>query len=386
MASQRMQGVQDPIIPHIGSLIRSHPGTISLGQGVVHYPPPERTRHYADRFWADPKNHLYAPVDGIASLKSAIVDKLAKDNDIHVSDQHCVVVTAGGNMAFLNALFAITEPEDEVILLAPFYFNHDMAIAMLGCKTVMVHVDESYQIDFETLQSAITPRTKAIVTNSPNNPTGAVYPAESLTAVNKLCAAHNIYHINDEAYEYFTYDEIAHFSPGSLPDSTAHTISLFSLSKSFGFAGWRIGYMAAPAHLQLALMKAQDTNLINATVVSQHAALGAFEAGMAYPKSFMKGLTDVRTMVLEQLESIADICTAPQTAGAFYVFLKVNTDMSSLVLAERLIQEFKVAVIPGSAFGMSDGCYLRIAFGALQKDTVEEGIGRLIRGLRELIV
>lgn len=385
MASQRMQRVQDPIIPHIGSLIRSNPGTISLGQGVVHYPPPSLAKQYVDKFWEDPKNHLYAPVDGIAPLKTAIVDKLAKDSDIHVSDQHCVVVTAGGNMAFLNALFAITEPGDEIILLAPFYFNHDMAIAMLGCKTVVVAVDDSYQIDFDKLQAAITPKTKAIVTNSPNNPTGAVYPKEALAEVNKLCANHNIYHINDEAYEYFTYDDVEHFSPGSLPNAADHTISLFSLSKSFGFAGWRIGYMVAPANLQLALMKAQDTNLINATVASQHAALGALEAGGAYPKSYLDGLTEVRTMVLERLKSIADICTVPHTTGAFYAFIKVDTQMPALVLAERLIAEYKIAVIPGSAFGMSDGCYLRIAFGALQKDTVEEGIGRLVRGLRILV-
>ena len=380
-----MQRVQAPIIPHIGSLIHSNPGTISLGQGVVHYPPPELAKQYVDHFWADPKNHLYAPVDGIAPLKSAIETKLSKDNDIIVSDQQCLVVTAGGNMAFLNALFAISEPNDEIILLAPFYFNHDMAITMLGCKTVIVGVDEQYQIDFDLLQSAITSRTKAIVTNSPNNPTGAVYSKGVLSKVNKLCAAHNIFHINDEAYEYFTYDDVAHFSPASLPDSVDHTISLFSLSKSFGFAGWRIGYVVAPAKLQLALMKAQDTNLINATVASQHAALGAFEAGSAYPQSFMQGLTEVRAMVLKQLGTISDICVAPQTEGAFYVFLKIGTNMPSLTLAERLIKEYKVAVIPGSAFGMLDGCYLRIAFGALKKDTVEEGIGRLVKGLRALV-
>ena len=385
MSSLRMQRVQDPIIPQIAALIRSNPGTISLGQGVVHYPPPASVQQHVSEIWADPKNHLYAPVDGIAGLKNVITNKLAKDNDIVLSSNQCLVVTAGGNMAFLNALFAITEPADEIILLTPFYFNHDMAIAMLNCKTITVPVDANYQIDFPQLEAAISQKTKAIVTNSPNNPTGAVYPKSDLVKVNKLCKRHSIYHINDEAYEYFTYGESNHFSPGSLKSSEDHTISIFSLSKSYGFAGWRIGYMVAPASLELAIMKAQDTNLINATVASQHAAIGAMEAGAAYPRSFLDGLSEVRQLVLEQLDQISDICTAPQPDGAFYVLLKINTDMSPLALTERLIKEHKVAVIPGSAFGMHDGCYLRVAYGALQKSTVEEGIGRLVSGLRAIV-
>lgn len=380
-----MQRVQNPIIPHIATMIRQHPGTISLGQGVVHYPPPPAVKAQADKIWADPKNHLYAPVDGIVPLKTAIQSKLARDNDINVSQDQCIVVTAGGNMAFLNALFAITEPGDEVILMAPYYFNHDMAIAMLNCKTVTVAVDDNYKLILENLQDAITPKTKAIVTVSPNNPTGAVYSRESLDAVNALCQAHNIYHISDEAYEYFTYDGISHYSPGSNPASTDHTISLFSLSKSYGFAGWRIGYMVAPQDLQLAIMKAQDTNLINATVISQHAAIGAIETGAAYPRSYLAGLGAVRKMALEQFGTISDICTAPKPDGAFYIFLKIHTDQHPLALAEKLIQSHRIAVMPGSAFGMDNGCYLRIAYGALQRSTVEEGIGRLVGGLRDIV-
>lgn len=380
-----MQRVQDPIIPHIGALIRNNPGTISLGQGVVHYQPPSASRTHVEAFWEDPKNHLYAPVDGIPALKQAISAKLAQDNDIRLSHEHCLTVTAGGNMAFLNALFAITEPGDEIILLAPCYFNHDMAITMVNCKTVMVDVDEEYQIDMEKLEAAITTKTKAIVTNSPNNPTGAVYPQATLETVNALCKQRDIYHISDEAYEYFTYDDAKHFSPGSIPGAKSHTISIFSLSKSFGFAGWRIGYMVAPKDLELAIMKAQDTNLINAAVASQHAAIGALETGAAYPRSFLSGLGEVRSLALDQLAQIPDLCTVPQPGGAFYIFLKVHTDTSSLALAKALITDYQVATIPGTAFGMLNSCYLRIAYGALQKATVKEGIGRLVEGLKGLV-
>ncbi len=385
MASQRMHRVQDPIIPHIASLIRENEGTISLGQGVVHYPPPQATIAKTEQIWTDVRNHLYAPVSGIAPLKSAIHEKLAIDNAIQLTEDHCLVVTAGGNMAFLNALFAITEPADEIILFAPCYFNHEMAITMLGCKPVLVPVDENYQIDVEALQQAITPKTRAIVTNSPNNPTGAVYPEQVLRRINEICRQESIFHISDEAYEYFTYGGTPHFSPGSIADSAMHTISIYSLSKSYGFAGWRIGYMVAPKSLQLAIEKAQDTNLINATVVSQFAAIGALETGAAYPRSFLNGLEEVRHQAVSQLASIAHKCTTPQTNGAFYLFLKINTDMHALQLAEALIKQHKVAVIPGTAFGMDDGCYLRVAYGALQKKTVEAGVRRLVEGLDALV-
>lgn len=379
-----MQQVQDPIIPHIAGLIRDTPGTISLGQGVVHYGPPKESKLKLNAFWADPKNHLYSPVAGIAALKETIGKKLGEDNDIRLSHDNCLVVTAGANMAFLNALFAITDPGDEIILMTPYYFNHEMAITMLGCKPVCVSVDARYQIDIQKIQEAITPRTRAIVTVSPNNPTGAVYSRDALTAVNQLCAKHGCYHISDEAYEYFIYDGAAHWSPGSLSGADSHTISLFSLSKSYGFAGWRIGYMVFPADLELAISKAQDTNLICPAVASQFAAIAALQAGAAYPQRYLSELTDVRDLVLNALAEIPEQCSTPEPNGAFYAFIKVNSRASPLELTERLIKEYGVAVIPGTAFGNNEGCYLRIAYGALQKSTVSEGIGRLVKGLRTL--
>ena len=155
MSSQRMARVQDPIIPHIAALIRDNPGTISLGQGVVNYPPPPGAEKKLEGFWSDARRHLYAPVDGIPSLKERISLKLAADNGIRLNEELCLFVTAGANMAFLNALFAITESGDEIILFAPYYFNHDMAIAMLDCKTIAVEVDEDYQVNLDRLAQAM---------------------------------------------------------------------------------------------------------------------------------------------------------------------------------------------------------------------------------------
>jgi aspartate/methionine/tyrosine aminotransferase len=260
--SHRLRAVQSPIIPVIADLIRNSPGTISLGQGVVNYGPPPSALAQIAPFLADPANHKYSAVTGLPALVAAIEAKLATENQVQVGAEGRVVVTAGGNMGFLNAILAIADPGDEVVLPTPYYFNHEMAITMAGCRPVLVPTDEEYQLRFEAIRAAVTPRTRAIVTVSPNNPTGAVYPAAALRAVNRLCAERGIFHVHDEAYEYFTFDGAEHFSPGSAPGSTEHTISLFSLSKAYGFASWRIGWMVIPARLEAAVRKIQDTNII----------------------------------------------------------------------------------------------------------------------------
>ena len=278
--SARLAQVQPPVIPIIHGLIRQYPDTISLGQGVVYYDPPPETARALRNFWATSANHRYGAVWGIPPLREALIAKLERENGIGIADERQLVVTAGGNMAFVNALLAIADAGDEIILIGPYYFNHEMAVVMANCRTVVVPSDDAYQLDVPAIAGAITSRTRAVVTISPNNPTGAVYPRADLKAVNALCAERGIYHIHDEAYEYFTYGEHAHFSPGSLPDAGGHTISLFSLSKSYGFASWRIGYMTIPPALYDAVAKIQDTVLICPPLVSQVAALGALEAGV----------------------------------------------------------------------------------------------------------
>ena len=382
--NSRMNQVQSPLIPVIGELIRNHPGTISLGQGVVNYPPPEKAIASLQSFLAQPRNHLYQAVTGIEPLVAAITAKLATDNHIKIGDQNCIVVTAGSNMAFMNAILAITQAEDEIILNTPYYFNHEMAITMANCRPVLVDTDHNYQLDLKAIAQAITHKTKAIVTISPNNPTGVVYSAASLKAVNDLCGDRNIYHISDEAYEYFTYDGVKHTSPGAFPNSEAHTISLFSLSKAYGFASWRIGYMVIPQHLLLPIKKVQDTNLICPPVVSQYAAIGALETGISYCQQHLAEIAKVRAIVTQELQVISDICTVSLSTGAFYLFLKINTNLNDLELVKQLIANYQVAVIPGSTFGMKNGCYLRVAYGSLQLATAATGIKRLIKGLKEI--
>lgn len=380
----RMDAVQTPIIPVLGAMIRAHPGTISLGQGVVHYGPPRAAIEAVSSALDTPVIHGYNDGAGLPELVSRLAAKLSAENGIDLARGARVMVTAGANMAFMHAVLAITRPGDEIILNAPFYFNHDMAIGIAGCTAVCVPTDAHYQPQPELLRAAITSRTRAIVTVSPNNPTGAVYAEATLVAINELCREHGIYHLSDEAYEYFTYAPARHFSPGSLPGAEAHTISLYSLSKAYGFAGWRIGYVAYPEHLASAMAKIQDTILICPPIASQLAAVAALDVGRDYCEPHVKELAAIRDIVAAQLSSLAPRVQVPAADGAFYCLIKVSTDVDPMTLAERLIREHKVAVIPGSAFGMTDGCSFRVAYGALQKATVSEGIDRLVGGLRAL--
>ena len=382
--SQRIQAVQSPVIPVIGELIRRHPGTISLGQGVVNYPPPPEALARIQPFLADPKNHTYKPVEGIPELLDAIAAKLRDDNAINVNESKRIVVTAGANMGFMNALLAIADPGDEIVLQIPYYFNHEMAITMANCTAVCVPTDENFQLQPAAIRRALTDRCRAVVTISPNNPSGAVYSAASLREVNDLCRDHGIYHINDEAYEYFTFDGARHFSPASLPDAAPHTISLFSLSKAYGFASWRIGYMVIPEHLYMAVKKIQDTIIICPPVISQWAALGALEAGGDYCRAHLGTIAAHRRLALDALARLAGTVTVPRTDGAFYLLARLNAKLDAMAVAEQLIQEHGVAVIPGDAFGITDACYLRVAFGALEPETAAEGLRRLHQGIEAI--
>ena len=383
--STRIANVQAPIIPVVGEMIRQAPGTISLGQGVVSYGPPREALEAVRLFPRDEDLHKYQAVYGVPELLEAIKTKLRTDNGIDVGPESRIVVTAGGNMAFVNAVLAIADPDDEIILQEPYYFNHEMAIAMANCRAVMAPTDSNSQLQPDAIRNAITERTRAVVTISPNNPTGAVYSKAALTEVNEICRERGIFHISDEAYEYFTYGSAHHFSPGSIRDAGAHTISLFSLSKSFGMASWRVGYMLIPGVLFEAVNKIQDTVLICPPVVSQYAAVGAMQAGTAYCRDKLLSLEETRALVLEELSSLGPACQTPNADGAFYFFLRLDTSIEPLNLVARLIREFGVAAIPGTAFGSRGVCELRISYGALDRDTVAEGVGRLVRGIKSIM-
>jgi aspartate/methionine/tyrosine aminotransferase len=382
--SRRLAAVQAPVIPIVGRWTAQTPGTISLGQGIVSYQPPPETAVAVREFGGALADHRYGPVEGLATLVAAIERKLADENGIPVRPGSRVVVTAGGNQAFMNAVLAITDPGDEIILPTPYYFNHEMAVVIAGAVAVGVPTSTDYQLDIHRLADAITDRTRAIVTVSPNNPTGAVYPEAALRELNALCRSRGIFHIHDEAYEYFTYGGVPHFSPGSIAGAAGHTLSLYSLSKAYGMASWRVGYMVVPEVLAEAINKIQDTLLICPPAASQRAALAALAVGAPYPRRHLAQLDTMRHAIFAALGDGAVPCEVAPVAGAFYYLVRVHSTLDSMTLVERLIREHKVATIPGSAFADSAPCSIRISYGALEPQAVEEGIGRLVRGLRAL--
>ena len=378
---RRMLDVQTPVIPVIGRWIAETPGTISLGQGVVSWGPPPEAMDALRAFPASPADHLYGPVEGLPALVDAIAAKLAAENRIPNRGNR-ILVTAGSNLAFMNAVLAVTDPGDEIILPVPYYFNHEMAIVMAGCTAVPVATDANYQLRLDALAAAITPRTRAIVTVSPNNPTGAVYPESDLRAVNALCRDRGIYHVHDEAYEYFVYDDAPkHFSPGSIDGAAEWTVSLFSLSKAYGMASWRVGYMVIPEALWEAVNKIQDTILICASHPAQQAAIAALNVGRGWAARHFEPLGRMRERAYRVLSEVADV---PRSGGAFYYLVNARTPLDPMTAAERLIRDHRVAVIPGSAFGVTEGCALRVSFGALQESTAHEGLERLAGGLRAI--
>ena len=390
-----MEAVQTPIIPVIGEMLRQTPDAISLGQGVVHYGPPPQAAEAARAATLRPETDQYQDGAGLPALLDRVAQKLSGENGIDLARGGRAMVTAGANMAFMHSVLATTSPGDEVILPVPFYFNHDMAVEMAGCRVIRVPTDERYGLSVDAVARAIGSRTRAVVTVSPNNPSGAVYAEAALRRISEICRDRGLYHISDETYEYFTYGSARHVSPGSFAGAARHTISLYSLSKAYGFAGWRVGYMAYPDHLAAAMAKIQDTILICPPVVAQAAAIAALDVGRSYCEPYVRELASIRDIVVGQLAELAPLATVPAADGAFYCLLRINDEavdkaapggrLSPMTIAERLIREHKVAVIPGPAFGITEGCYFRVAYGALQKETVTAGIRRLVIGLRAIL-
>mgnify|MGYP000944420278 CR=1 FL=1 len=381
--NRRIRAVADPIIPVLGALIDRHPGTLSLGQGMVAFgPPPDALARTGDAL-GDLAIHQYQQSDGLPSLVERFAEKLRRENHTPLGGRR-VIVAAGGNMAFLELMLVLLDPGDEVVFPAPYYFNYPMAVDMAGGRSVVAATDRDYQLDLEAIERAITPRTRAIVTISPNNPSGAVYPASVLRAVNALCADRGLYHVSDEVYEYFTFGDTPHYSPASEAGTEAHTIALYSMSKAYGMAGWRIGFMVVPEALYEPLLKVQDTNVVCPTIASQVLASHALDVGRAYCDAQVRPLRELRDRALARLRDIGDACAVPPSEGALYLLPRVATDLDSMTVATRLVEDFGVAVVPGAAFGLTDGCYLRVAYGAVDPRELDEALARLTRGLAHI--
>ncbi len=379
----RTEKVQDAPIQKLLSEVKQPKDTISLGQGIPFFGPPEEAIAAATAALSDELYFKYTEDAGLPSLRGAISKKLDLENKIKVDSDTNVMVTAGGNQAFINAIMAITNLDDDILILSPYYFNTIMAVKLAGCNPITVDTDENYQPNPSTIFSQVTPRTRAIVTISPNNPSGAVYDEDALKQINEFCAKKGIYHISDEAYEHFIFDDANHISALSFDSEITHTISLYSFSKSYGMSGYRVGYMVYPSELHNELLKVQDTIGICPPGPSQAAAEAALKVGSKYPRKFLPTISQVRHMFVDELKAIENIYM-PDTKGSFYFLLRLHTNKSSWEIAKRLIEEFGLITIPGEVFGMGSPS-LRVSYGNLQVPQAKEGITRLVTGLDEIM-
>jgi len=385
-----MAEVAAPVIARVGELMRRRPGALSLAQGMVAWGPPPQVREAvaAALRGNGPGIDRYGPVLGEGALLEAVRRDLVERRGLDPEGSE-LMVTAGSNMAFNAIAQVLCDPGDEVLLPLPFYFNHAMASRLAG--GVPVPVEAGLVPDPDRLAAAITPRCRAIVTISPNNPSGLVTPPAVLAAINGLCHRHGLLHVSDEAYADFVHGTVPHRSPGRLPGSGGHTVSLFSLSKAYGMAGWRVGYAAVPRQLMGALAKVQDTVLICPPQVSQRAALAALEAGPTWCRPHIAALGQRRRQLLAALAKAragglaVELLGPPD--GAFYGLLRFPCALDDASLLRHLVLGHGVAALPGDSFGLppSGGQgLLRLSYGMLEASDLEEALRRLFQALAAL--
>jgi len=381
--SGRTQRIQEAPIVKLIADSKLPSDVVDLGQGVPFYGPPKEAILAATEALQKESGFKYSHDSGFLGLREAIARKLASENGVEADSYRNIMVTAGANQAFVNAILCITRPGDHVLVLSPYYFNHVMAIQLAGCRPVTVDTDRDYQPLVERISDEITTRVKAVVLVSPNNPTGAVYSKNTVKAIGALCAENNLYLITDETYEHFVYDDTEFASALTLDKAIEHTISLFSFSKSYGMSGYRIGYAVFPVGIYSEMLKVQDTLTICAASPLQVAAEAALKLGVAYQKQFIPRIEKVRKIFIERLSRLGS-AEMPVTKGSYYFLLRLRTKKRDWGIAKRLIEEYGVITIPGEVFGTIYPA-LRVAYANVDERATEMGISRLEKGLQEIL-
>lgn len=326
-------------------------GGINLAQGVCDTGVPGSVAERASRAIAEGHN-IYTRLDGIAALRQAIAAKLARHNHLTVDPDGEVLVASGATAAFFAASMALFDPGDEVILFEPFYGYHLNTLSALRVRSVSVPLaDGSWDLDLDALRSAITPRTRAIVINSPSNPCGKIFTRAELDALAALAIEHDLFVLTDEIYEYFVYDGAQHISPATLPGMAERTITISGLSKTFSITGWRIGYLAADRRWMGAIGYFHDLTYVCAPSPFQHAAAAGL---LELPDSFYSALAHdyqaKRDCLCAALSAAGLSPSVPD--GAYYVLADATPlpGADAREKARNLLRRTGVAAVAGTAF------------------------------------
>lgn len=317
----------------------------------------------------------YTEAGGTVELREAICEKLSKENSLSYNPDQ-IVVSNGAKHSLFNIMLAILNPDDEIIIPAPYWVSYPAMVKIAGGKPVFCRWNEKFKIDTEHLKSLINERTKGIILNSPCNPTGVVYNRKELEEIAEIILENNILCISDEIYERIVYD-VKHISIASIEEEVKRrTILVNGVSKTFAMTGWRVGYIAADLEIAKAIKKIQSQTTSCPSSISQKAALSAIKKYSDVSKIMVEEFRRRRDYILKNL---SEKISYPKPEGAFYIFLRMgNSDSEKL--ARRLLEEKYVAVVPGKDFGAES--FLRISF-ATDIEDIKEGIKRINEFVRE---
>jgi aspartate aminotransferase len=368
------------------ALIANGRPVISYAAGEPDFPTPAHIVEAAAIAVRDPKNHRYTPAAGLPEMKEAIVQKTLEDSGTKITPSQ-VIVTNGGKQAVYQAFQVILNDGDEVLVPAPYWTTYPEAIKLAGGKQVDVFAgsDQGYKVTVEQLEAAYTPKTKALLICSPSNPTGAVFSKQELTDIgNWVATKPNLWVISDEIYQNVVYDGIRAYSITELvPEIQDRTIMVNGVAKSYAMTGWRLGWMIAPDDAAKAAGNLQSHLTSNVSNISQRAAIAAITGDQEPIQKMLEAFDRRRKLAIAELNKIPGI-TTPNPEGAFYVYPDVSELLgktwagkqitSSLELADMILQQAEVALVPGEAFGPSG--YLRMSY-ALSDDQLLEGIQRM---------
>ena len=365
----------DPLNLRAADLRAEGHDVISLGQALPFYGPPPSALAAARAALATPEVNLYSTDPGMPALRRALAERLrAFGMTASVDD---IMITAGANHAFTLALTTMVDPGDEVVLPAPYFTNHQMAIAALGAIPIEAPVTDraTFSIRWTDIEPHLGSRTRAVVLCIPSNPSGAVLdPVEGRRIVREL-ARRDIVVFSDETYMQFVYSG-DHWSAASAPEWRRNVVVVGTFSKSFGMMGWRAGFLVADASVCAQAVKIQDAMIICAPVISQMAALGAVVEDWDYPRSFHAEFLERREALAGGVRAIPQMHWTPTNAG-FFGFVRVDGCEDSAALAESVLEEAHVVTLPGAAFGKSGEGHLRLSYGAVGTAAVTEAMQRL---------
>ncbi|HET8577771.1 MAG TPA: aminotransferase class I/II-fold pyridoxal phosphate-dependent enzyme [Methylomirabilota bacterium] len=353
MISKRVQGFTESVIREMTRVNNQYNG-INLAQGMPNFPPPKELLEAAHRA-IDGDFHQYAITWGTPPLRRAIANKYRKFYGMELDPERHITVCCGSTETMLATLLAVLNPRDEVIIFEPFYENYGPGCIIAGAEPVFVPLEPpDFSFDPDQLANAVTPRTRAIIFNSPNNPSGKVFSRGELQQIADLCLKHDLLAITDEIYEHIVYDGAGHTPIATLPGMADRTVTISGISKSYSVTGWRIGYAIANPELSLGIRRAHDFITVGAPHPLQEAAVTALHLPDSYYVHLRESYQARRDLLLGKVIEAGFIAFKPQ--GAYYIlteaahFLKEYDCKDDQEFAMFLVKDVGVATVPGSSF------------------------------------